>query len=139
LEAADVGFWAFWNILIPIAVPVGGVWLYFRILDQRRRIYQIIRDGQICLVCIILAAGTWFDITEDVPPLKPAGEAIKEGAVSFLFVSVVTSFIIYCAALNGSKDMTTEVERNIGLASTTALILTAVVIIYCRAYFGLVK
>jgi len=124
--------WLIYNSVLPL-MPVPLVYAGFFVLGARKRVVDIIRDGQLCFYCTSLAAVCLNDIFKsgDIHANAAAGIYIAV----LIFCMILSTFTYGVAATVTPAGALDEVK--LGFISGAAALTTTLVVIYARSSLGI--
>lgn len=133
-----MGFWLFVNVLIGLIVPLAVVFLVAVIFLRGGDLHwpRLVRDFQLCLYCLALAAGTFYDVQVEVG--RNSGAAAKSGIGSALPVTaIVLAVPFYGVSLTMGYKKTSWLEDVAIVAiSASAVIATVALVLMSRYHMG---
>jgi hypothetical protein len=123
--------WLFFNAVIPL-IPVGIVWLVFWFLSHpglpSRKIFSIIKDGQVFFYCTALTSVAIGDLGK-----APSGFDTAPWVMALLFIIILSTAAFAAAAYNQSALN----ETKFGWCSVRMALASIIVVINFRAMAGL--
>ena len=93
--------WAVFNIFLPLSsvgLIVFGSWIAN---GQRKSVFSIVKDGQICFYCVAVLGTLLYDITRISS--VPENREYVPYVISFLILAMIFSTYIYSIAVFSSR------------------------------------
>src|SRR5580658_10185787 len=120
----EIIIWLLYEVVLPL-LPVGLVWFVGYLIANRKTLFSIIRDGQLCFYCTTTAASLIKDLVA-----KPVKQAPINGLVTFLIILIIFDTFVYGAAVVTQTNA--QNTKTFGWTSLFMCFLTICLVVFVR-------
>ncbi len=131
-------YWLLINVGIGLILPVAAVVIVAAVFlrQDSLNLPRLIRDFQLCLSCLALAAGTVYDVVIEANSRDSAKGL--DVALGLPMIAIVFCSIFYGVSLTAGQITTTNQQDSaIAVISTCTVVMTLVFLLIARRHFGL--